>query len=74
IVCEVPRDGKLHVRIFNVRGELVATLIDEVVQPGSHDVFWDGKDAGGTAVSSGVYFYIAEAAGKSIIDKIALIK
>ncbi|MFH1845430.1 MAG: GEVED domain-containing protein, partial [bacterium] len=47
IVCEVPRDGKLHVRIFNVRGELVATLIDEVVQPGSHDVFWDGKDAGG---------------------------
>jgi hypothetical protein len=44
-------------RIYNVLGELVRTLVDEPMAPGTHDVMWDGKDESGSQVASGIYFY-----------------
>ena len=45
-------------RVYNVAGQLVRTLVDEVRASGvSHTVDWDGRDARGTSVASGVYFY-----------------
>jgi hypothetical protein len=44
-------------RIYDVSGKLVKTLIDEPMEPGYHSVIWDGKDDNGKSVNSGVYIY-----------------
>lgn len=57
--------SRVSVIIFDVAGRLVRTLIDEREIPGEHHVSWDGTDAGGRQVPSGVYFYRLEAPGFS---------
>jgi len=48
----------VSVKIYNVRGQLVRTLVDETRAPGiTHTVTWDGQNNSGQQVSSGVYFY-----------------
>ncbi len=69
----MPRAGHLSLKIFNMRGELVKTLIDEQVAD-SGSVIWDGSDDGGAKVSSGVYFYEARTAGQVQVEKMALVK
>ena len=66
--------GRLAISVYNVRGELVRILIDEVTERGPGFVIWDGNDQTGGAVASGVYFYKIVAGGKTIFDKMALIK
>ena len=44
-------------RIYNVLGQMVRTLMDEPLAAGTHDVIWDGKDDRGSQVASGIYFY-----------------
>ncbi|MCJ7457690.1 MAG: T9SS type A sorting domain-containing protein [candidate division Zixibacteria bacterium] len=44
-------------KIYNVLGQLVKTLVDEEKSPGNYQVIWDGKDQKGDEVSSGIYFY-----------------
>jgi hypothetical protein len=43
--------------IYNIKGQKVRTLINEVLSAGEHSVVWDGKDEKGKNVSSGIYFY-----------------
>ncbi|MGH7599576.1 MAG: FlgD immunoglobulin-like domain containing protein [bacterium] len=59
ISFEVPPDWTKPVtlRIFNVQGHLVKTLVEGKVAPGAHTIVWDGKDAAGEPVASGIYFY-----------------
>jgi hypothetical protein len=44
------------VRVYGADGRLVATLLRGTVEPGLREVAWDGRDAGGRAVATGVYF------------------
>ncbi|MEL6823956.1 MAG: FlgD immunoglobulin-like domain containing protein, partial [Calditrichota bacterium] len=44
-------------RIYNVAGQLVNTLIDEPIDSGSYSVVWNGRDDAGNEVASGVYIY-----------------
>jgi flagellar hook assembly protein FlgD len=45
-------------RVYNVAGQLVRTLVDEAQEPGRvRLVRWDGDNNTGEAISSGVYFY-----------------
>jgi hypothetical protein len=52
----VGEPGRIALRIYSVRGELVKTLKDEWVTPGGYQVSWDGRDQGGRPVASGAYF------------------
>ncbi len=52
-----PYTSCVTLKIFNVLGQEVRTLVDEVQQPGSYMVTWNGEDNLGEEVSSGVYFY-----------------
>jgi hypothetical protein len=61
-------------KIYNLLGQLVRTLVDEPKSSGAYEVIWDGKDSQGEQVSSGVYFYRMTAGNFSESKKMILIK
>ncbi len=61
IAYDVPRAGDVSLKIYNVRGQLVRTLVNQYVGIGHHVATWDGRDANGNPVPSGVYVYVLEA-------------
>ncbi|MBU8870051.1 MAG: T9SS type A sorting domain-containing protein [Gemmatimonadales bacterium] len=70
----MPHTGHLSLKIFNIRGEVVRTLINEDMAEGPGFKIWDGTNDQGQSLSSGVYFYEARTAGKVQVDKITLLK
>ena len=74
IEYNMPERGHLSVKIYNVRGELVRTLVDGPAEQGPGFVMWDGTNSAGAAQASGVYFYEARAAGEVKVSKMALVK
>ena len=44
-------------KVYNLLGQEVRTLVDDLKEPGYYTVTWDGRDGSGDAVSSGVYIY-----------------
>jgi M6 family metalloprotease-like protein len=65
---------RITLKIFNVRGQLVRTLVDEEKTRGVHSAIWDGKDEQGSEVSSGVYFYQLNLGDESEVKKMVLLK
>lgn len=57
IVFELPRDMRVRLAVYDVRGGLMRSLVDEVQPAGRREVYWDGRDAAGQAAASGVYLY-----------------
>ena len=63
---EVPAEGgRVTLSVFDVNGRLVRVLQNGVVAGGGRTTSWDGRDAKGRAVASGVYFCRLHAAGVS---------
>lgn len=44
-------------KVYNILGQEVRTLVDEIQEPGYHTVSWDGKDNLNNDVATGIYFY-----------------
>jgi hypothetical protein len=61
-------------KVYNILGQLVRTLVDEEKSPGSYQVIWDGKDQSGEEVSSGIYFYKLKAEDYTETKKMILLK
>jgi hypothetical protein len=57
----LPRRKHVCLKVYDSVGRLVRTLVDEEKPAGQYTVSWNGTDATGTKVSSGVYFYRIEA-------------
>jgi hypothetical protein len=53
----LPEAGDVQLVVYDVTGALVRTLVDRPVAAGSHEIVWDGRDAAGREVASGVYIY-----------------
>lgn len=53
----LPKQTKVELVVYDVRGREVQRLVDGTRRAGRHEVTWNGRDAGGQPVSSGVYFY-----------------
>ena len=53
----VHKAAQVKVEIFNIKGERVATLVNERMIPGVYSTTWNGLDDQNKAVSSGIYFY-----------------
>ena len=47
----------MKLEIYNVLGQRVGLVVDEVQEAGQYTVKWDGRDDSGVLVSSGIYFY-----------------
>ena len=53
--------GPVRVAVYDVAGRLVRTLVDGPMEPGPHELVWDGSDDRGEKVASGVYYCTLEA-------------
>jgi flagellar hook assembly protein FlgD len=74
ISCSVPSRTMLHLRIWDVDGRMVRSLVDGVAEPGVHTVRWDGRDASGVSVPSGIYYYLLAGEGFEVTRTMALVK
>jgi hypothetical protein len=73
IKYQIPETGSnlwVCVKVYNIAGRLVRTLVNEPQDPGYYRVLWDGKDNLDNAVSSGIYFYRIEAGNFTAMKKI----
>jgi hypothetical protein len=61
-------------RVYNVLGEVVRTLVDEPMAPGVHHEVWDGRDDQGNMAASGIYFYRLRAGELEQTKKMVLMK
>ncbi|MFC1552705.1 FlgD immunoglobulin-like domain containing protein, partial [Candidatus Latescibacterota bacterium] len=57
ISFKVPRLSRVTIKIFDIFGREVRSLIDGNFEPGTHSVLWDGLNNSGLSISSGIYFY-----------------
>jgi len=72
---EVPAGGAdVTIRIYDVAGRLVQTLVHEHRPAGLHQVPWDGRSTNGARVASGVYFYRMQAGRFAETRKMVLLK
>jgi Metallo-peptidase family M12B Reprolysin-like/FlgD Ig-like domain len=68
------KPGKASVRIYDVQGRLVRTLVDEDLAAGHHSRDWTGKDKNGSVVASGVYLALFEYPGGAARQRMVLLK
>ena len=74
ISFEVLERTHVNLSVFDALGRRILTLIDSPRGPGVSEVVWDGTDANGTQVSSGVYFYRLQTAKNARTKKMLLLK
>ncbi len=70
----LPTAGKAELRIFDLAGRMVRTLINEEQDAGFHEVSWMGRDDIGRGVASGTYFYRLKMNGQVYSRKMLLLK
>lgn len=70
----LPKPAHIRLQIYDILGRCIKTLLNKNMAGGIHTVLWDGNDAHGISVASGVYFYLAEIDGMQIRRKLVLIK
>jgi flagellar hook assembly protein FlgD len=66
--------GNINKFKANLNGKLVKRLVSGSMKAGRHSVVWDGTDAHGVRVASGVYLYKLEASGFVAQRKLVLMK
>ncbi|MCH7761458.1 S8 family peptidase, partial [candidate division TA06 bacterium] len=62
--------GKVTLRIYDITGRLVRTLVNGEKGAGSHVVLWNGRDEQKREVTSGVYFYRLEVGERRATKKL----
>ena len=73
IQYELKRSAHVKLDIYNISGQVVRCLRDNLEGPGIHSVQWDGRDNDGKGVSAGVYLYRLQAGGFSQTKKMVLV-
>jgi hypothetical protein len=74
IVYSLPTSGDVTLTIYNLRGETVKTLVTERQTAGEHRIAWNGTDAAGQSVASGMYFYRLTGNGQATTGKLMLMQ
>ena len=70
----LPEDSDVTLKIYDITGQLVRVLVDELQEAGYYTVSWDGKDKNGREVPSGIYFYRIEAGSFVTTRKAVLLR
>jgi hypothetical protein len=74
ISFQMPKQAHAELNIYNVKGQKVKTLVNEIKGKGMHSVIWNGKNEAGKSLASGVYFYQVRTGNQQIVNKILMLK
>jgi xylan 1,4-beta-xylosidase len=74
IKYSLPKEVDVTLKLINMRGQEVKTLVNKKQLAGNYAVHWDGRDNNGTTVSSGIYFYRIRAGKITRTIKMLLVK
>ena len=70
----IAEEGPVTLRLYDVRGRLVRTLVDEIRGPGNYELIWDGTDGAGREVEAGVYLVRLKAVDRMHVQRMMLLK
>jgi M6 family metalloprotease-like protein len=71
---ELDRPGRARLAVYSVTGQLVAGLCDGQMAAGRHEVSWNTADRAGRQVASGVYLVRLEAGGRSLTQRMTVLR
>ena len=74
ISFQLPKGGDASLKIFNLSGQVVKSLLNQKHKEGRYDITWNGNDQNNNHVSSGIYLIKLSLDQFSIIKKIALVR
>jgi hypothetical protein len=74
ITYQLARPGRVDLRVYDVAGRLVMTLVEGRVDAGRHHVVWEGRNVSGNRVASGVYFARLTTDGFTQVRRITLLR
>jgi hypothetical protein len=69
-----PADVHVTLKVYDVGGRIVRTLVDGKQESGIHTVSWDGRSSWGHPVASGVYFYLLKFRGLEQVRQVVLLE
>jgi hypothetical protein len=70
----LPQRTQIDIKVYNVTGQLVRTLVSNIQEPGYYTTYWEGQDNMGRRVAAGIYFVQMKAEGFEKQNKIILVK
>ena len=71
---QLPESANVLVKIYNLQGRWVRTLVNENKEAGFHEIVWDARDEAGKDVSSGLYLYRIQAGDFTDVKKLMLLR
>ena len=71
---DLPERAFVSIRIFDIKGRIVRTLVQGTHDPGRRVVVWDATNQNGEDVSAGMYMYMIQAGKFSQVRKMLLLK
>ncbi len=74
IKFSLPKKERITLSIYNIMGQRIRILIDEIKTARDHKITWDGRDASGNTVASGVYFYQLRTSNSVLTQKMLLVR
>lgn len=74
IAFTLDRAGRVQVDVYNLLGQRIRRLIDDILPAGSHQTIWDGRDQAGRATASGIYFYALSTPEATLVRKMVYLK
>ncbi|MCF7920276.1 MAG: T9SS type A sorting domain-containing protein [Candidatus Cloacimonetes bacterium] len=74
ICFELDEEAEVQLKIYNLKGQIVSILANELFRKGSYRLSWDGDTATGEQAGSGVYFYRLEIGSDVINGKMIMLK
>ncbi len=74
IVYQVPENLDLKLKIYDMQGQEIRTLVNGFVNQGTYEINWDGKNNAGVSVPSGIYLYRLESRDFVSTKKMTLLK
>jgi sugar lactone lactonase YvrE len=74
VLFDLPESGPVEIRIFDLQGRVVKSLMDEEQKAGRYSIFWWGDNDMGQRVAPGIYFYRLETRERTATQKLIKIR